>query len=142
MAISGPFRVAFGEAFAYGALAAKVEPLRDFEASRPGAPVQARDKDTGLLLWAVDVIDLDPDARERSLRVKVAAPVQPVLPAAVAGLPFHPVAFDGLTVTPYVNGNGRIAYALRASGLHAPDTGAGGLGASAGASRPDGSGAA
>jgi hypothetical protein len=58
--------------------------------------------------------------------VKIAARVQPVPPEAAQGVPFRPVEFDGLTVTPYVNESGgrpRVAYSLRASGLRAPATG-------------------
>jgi hypothetical protein len=52
--------------------------------------------------------------------VKVAAAVQPVLPPAAAGSPFVPVEFAGLTVTPYVNQAGRLAYSLKAAGVRAP----------------------
>jgi hypothetical protein len=52
--------------------------------------------------------------------VKVAAAVQPVLPAAGGGSPFVPVEFTGLKVTPYVNQAGRLAYSLNAAGVRAP----------------------
>ena len=65
------------------------------------------------------MIDADPAAREKSVRVKVAAPDAPVLPAPHAGMPFVPVEFAGLTVTPYVNQAGRLSYALRATGVRA-----------------------
>src|ERR1035441_738998 len=48
---------------------------------------------------------------------EVAAAVQPVLPAAPTGMPFVPVEFAGLTVTPYVNQAGRLAYSLKAAGV-------------------------
>jgi hypothetical protein len=134
MAVQGPFKVAFGEAFPLGAFGRSVEPVRDFDASKPGAPVQARDKESGLPVWVVSVIDADPDAREAAVKVKVAAPVQPVLPETLPGLPFRPVAFDGLTVTPYLNGNGRIAYALRATAVHAPEVGSSSNGSTASSS--------
>ncbi|HYO20566.1 MAG TPA: plasmid replication, integration and excision activator [Dermatophilaceae bacterium] len=136
MAVQGPFKVLFGDVFPLGAFGRSVEPVRDFDASKPGAPVQARDKETGLPLWVVSVIDADPEAREAALRVKVAAPVQPVLPEALPGLPFRPVEFEGLSVTPYVSpGNGRLAFSLRATGVHGP-------GAAAGAGGRDGKGSA
>jgi S-DNA-T family DNA segregation ATPase FtsK/SpoIIIE len=119
MAIQGPLKVSFGEAFPFGAfVVGPVEPVRDFDASKGGAQVQARDKATGEPLWQVDVLDADPSARERTVRVKIAAPVQPVPPAAADGVPFTAVEFDGLTVTPYVKetgmGRGRLAFSLRA----------------------------
>jgi len=36
------------------------------------------------------------------------------------GLPFTPVEFDGISVTPYVNGNGRLAYSIKVREMHAP----------------------
>jgi hypothetical protein len=85
-------------------------PLRDFEASKGGRLVQSTDKATGLPMWQADVIDADTTARDKTARVKVASPDQPVLPAAPAGVPFVPVEFTGLTITPYVNQAGRLAY--------------------------------
>ena len=67
-------------------------------------------------MWVVEVIDADPQARDKTARVKVAAADQPVLPPAVTGMPFVPVEFTGLTVTPYVNQAGRLAYSLKAAG--------------------------
>jgi hypothetical protein len=66
------------------------------------------------------VIDADPQARDKTARVKVAATDQPVLPTAPAGVPFIPVEFAGLTVTPYVNQGGRLAYSLKATGVRVP----------------------
>jgi hypothetical protein len=40
-----------------------------------------------------------------------------VLPEAVGGMPFRPVEFDGMTITPYVNDKGRLAYSYRATGV-------------------------
>ncbi|WP_224392302.1 hypothetical protein [Pseudonocardia sp. ICBG1293] len=59
----------------------------------------------------------------KTVTVKIAAPHQPVPPEAAAGLPFRPVEFDGLTVTPYVQESGgrpRVAYSFRAAGMRAP----------------------
>ncbi|KWX10775.1 plasmid replication, integration and excision activator, partial [Carbonactinospora thermoautotrophica] len=114
MAVQVPIPVRFEDVFPAGAYAVAVEPVRDFEQSKGGAQVQARGKETRELLWSVEVIDPDPNAREKSVRVKIAAPHQPVLPEAAPGVPFRPVEFDGMTVTPYVNGNRRLAYSLRA----------------------------
>jgi hypothetical protein len=126
MAINGKFKVRFGDVFPYGAyVVSEVEPVRDFEKSTRERPVQAADKDTGALVWAVSVLDPDPDARKdaKTVTVKISAPVQPVPPEAAPGVPFRPVEFDGMTVTPYLNENGgrpRVAYSLRATGMHAP----------------------
>src|SRR5260370_1246969 len=89
MAVQGPIPVEFGQVFPRGVFAAGgFEPVRDFEASKAGRFVQSKDKQSGLPLWVIDVIDADPAARDKSVRVKVAAADQPVLPAAPAGLPF------------------------------------------------------
>lgn len=54
--------------------------------------------------------------------VKVISATEPVAPPEIAGLPFRPIVFDGLTVTPYVKegaGRPRVAFSLRATGLKA-----------------------
>src|SRR5487761_1700116 len=121
MAVQGPIPVEFGHVFPRGVFAAGTfEPVRDFEASKGGRFVQSKDKASGLPLWQVDVIDADPQARDKTVRVKVAAADAPVLPAPHPGMPFVPVEFTGLTVTPYVNQAGRLAYSLKAAGVRAP----------------------
>ena len=136
MALQGPIPVEFGAVFPAGAYAAgAIEMVRDFDRSSGDRVVQQNDKHTGLPLWVVEVIDADPDARQRMVKVKVAAQVQPVLPAPSPGSPFTAVEFEGMTVTPYVDtgrcqGNGkkcggRLAYSLRATGVRAPSRGIG-----------------
>jgi hypothetical protein len=125
MAIKGAIRLTHGDVFPHGSyVVGDVEPMRDFDRSTKEQAVQAVDRDTGLLVWTVDVVDADPEARERTVRVKVLAPVQPVPPEPAAGVPFRPVEFDGLTATPYVqttaSGRGRLAWSFRATGMHAP----------------------
>ena len=121
MALQGPIPVEFGHVFPHGAFAAGgFEAVRDFDASSGDRFVQSKDKATGLPLWAVEVIDADPEARTKTVKIKVAAQAEPVLPAAPAGMPFVPVEFTGMTVTPYVNQAGRLAYSLKAAGLRAP----------------------
>jgi hypothetical protein len=75
-------------------------------------------------VWTVDVVDADPEARERTVRVKITAPVKPVPPETAPGVPFRPVEFEGLTATPYVtttaSGRGRLAWSFRATGMRAP----------------------
>jgi hypothetical protein len=121
MAIQGPIPVEFAQVFPRGAFAAGgFEPVRDYEASKGGRFVQSKDKASGLPLWVVEVIDADSSAREKTARLKVASTDQPTLPAVVAGSPFVPVEFTGLTVTPYVNQAGRLAYSLKAAGVRSP----------------------
>ena len=120
MAIQGPIPVDFSVAFPHGVYAAGAfEPVRDFDASKGGLFVQAKDKASGLPLWLIEVIDADPQARDKTAPVKIAAPVQPVLPPPLAGSPFTPVEFTGLTVAPYVN-------QARAAGVLAARIGRGG----------------
>ena len=125
MAIKGAIPMGHDDVFPYGCFGVgEVQAMRDFDRSTKDQAVQAVDRDTGLLVWTVDVIDADPDARERTVRVKLLAPVQPVPPEAAEGVPFRPVEFDGLTATPYVaataSGRGRLAWSIRATGMRAP----------------------
>ena len=128
MAINGRFRVSMGDVFPAGAfVVGGVEAVRDFDKSTPERFVQATDKDTGELVWAVPVLDADESTPKgaKTVVVKISAAVQPVPPEAVAGLPFRPVEFDGLTVIPYVDDKrNRVAYSLRARAMRAPATGA------------------
>jgi hypothetical protein len=132
MAQLGPFPVEFGAVFPSGAFAAGgVEKVRDFEKSKGDLVIQQTDKATGLPLWVVEVIDADPEARQRTVKVKVAAQYQPVLPDPPPGSPFTPVEFEGLTATPWVDASrcnaketgrcgARMAYSLKATGVRAP----------------------
>ena len=86
MAVSGPFKVDCGELFPHGlVIISEVDSLDDFDKSTKDNRVQARDKDTGLPMWQVEVLDFDPKAREKTFRVKIAAAVQPVPPEALPG---------------------------------------------------------
>ena len=137
MALQGPIPIEFGVVFPDGAYAAgKIEMVRDFDRSSGDRVVQQIDKDTGLPLWVVEVIDADEDARQRTVKVKIAAQVQPVLPSPAPGSPFTAVEFEGLMATPYVDssrcsGDGknkcaaRLAYSLKATGVRAPSRGIG-----------------
>ena len=64
-----------------------------------------------------------PPSPDPGVKVKVAAAVQPVIPTGPSGSPFVPVEFTGMTVTPYVNQAGRLAYSLKATGIRAPGRG-------------------
>ena len=134
MAHQGPIPIEFGAVFPDGAYAAgKFEMVRDFDRSSGDRVVQQIDKVTGLPLWVVEVIDADEQARQRTVKVKVAAQVQPVLPSPAAGSPFTAVEFEGLTATPYVDASrckggkdrcgARLAYSFKATGVRAPSRG-------------------
>jgi hypothetical protein len=135
MAMHGQIPIEFGMVFPDGAYAAGgIEMVRDFERSTADRLVQQADKETGLPLWVVEVIDAQENARQRTVKVKVAAQVQPVLPPPSPGSPFTAVEFDGMTATPYVDssrcqGNGRcgarVAYSFKATGVRAPSRGIG-----------------
>jgi hypothetical protein len=118
------FTVSMGDVFPDGVYAMSVEQAQDFE-EKSGRRTPSKDKQTGEWVWTVTVIDRDPQAREKQVKVKVSAPVQPVLPGEIVpGSGLHPAEFTGLTITPYVNegragGRARLAYSLRATGMYA-----------------------
>jgi hypothetical protein len=125
MAIKGAIPMQHGDVFPHGCfVVGDVQAMRDFDRSTKEQAIQAVDRDTGELVWTVDVVDADPEARERTARVKISAPVQPVPPETAPGLPFRPVEFEGLTATPYVqttaSGRGRLTWSFRATGMRAP----------------------
>jgi hypothetical protein len=133
--LQGQIPIEFGAVFPGGAYAAgKIEMVRDFDRSSGDRVVQQIDKATGLPLWVVEVIDADESARQRTVKVKIAAQVQPVLPPPVPGSPFTAVEFEGMTATPYVDasrcaGDGkskcaaRLAYSFKATGVRSPSRG-------------------
>jgi hypothetical protein len=122
--------VPFDYVFPHGALCLGVEPVRDFDAK--GEDKQARDRDSGERLWQVRVLDLDPEAgrfgSSREVKVKLAAPHQPVPPeSTVPGYP-PAVEFTGVTLTPYVDQQrkctdrcrARLAWSVRVESMTAP----------------------
>jgi hypothetical protein len=140
MAIPNGMKVptGFEYAFPHGCLFLGVEPAIDFDKRGQGDD-QVRDKETGERVWLVKVMDLDPEAGKfgasKEVKVKVAAPQQPVPPtSAVPGYP-PMVEFTDLTLTPYVDsqkckGTGtkcraRLAWSIRASAMTEPQTASG-----------------
>jgi hypothetical protein len=86
MALQGPIPVEFAHVFPHGAFAAGgFEPMRDFDASSGDRFVQAKDKATGQPVWVVEVIDADPAARDKTVKIKMAAGAQPSLPTPRLG---------------------------------------------------------
>lgn len=126
MAFRQRFNVEHDESFHAGAfLLSPVTPVYDFDRSTKDNKVQAVDKDTGLLMWQVDVLDGDPDANRsvRTVSVKFAAKVQPIPPSNNSGSPFTPVEFVGLTALMYVAQQGdfsRVALSFRAEDMKEP----------------------
>lgn len=119
MALQTAIPVSFEAYFPRGAfMVGEVEPVVKWsdDGERQG---QDLDKNSGHPLWQVRVIDADPEARkgQNEVTVKIASVTEPSAPPEVGGLPFRPVVFEGLSVTPYVKENGgrpRVAYSLRA----------------------------
>ncbi len=106
MAIARKIKISHDDVFPHGAyLVSEVAPVIDFDRSTKDNKVQQVDKDTGLLVWSVDVLDADPEAtkKNRTVTVKLLAKVQPVPPANDGTAPFTRVVFDGLTATPWVD---------------------------------------
>ncbi len=126
MAIAKRFKIGHDDVFPFGAyLVGDVAPVWDFEKSSKDAKVQQVDKDSGLPVWSVDVVDADPEAgkKAKTVTVKIGAKVQPVPPEALPGLPFRPVVFEGLTALPYIDDGGnfaRIAWSFKADGMTGP----------------------
>ena len=117
MAVQGRIPVKFEDVFPQGVLVLSVDPVEDFDRKRSGAAdPQERDKETGLRLWSVAVMDPTAQAGRREIKVKLAADHQPVPPNGLMA----PAEFDGLVVIPWLDDSRsrpRIAFAYRAAGF-------------------------
>lgn len=123
MALQGPIPISFDQVFPEGCYAVGgVEPVYDFDASTKDRKVQARDKNSGEPVWQIAIMDADPTvkASQKTVALKITSMVQPAPPPPINGMPFTPVEFDGMTVTPYVNQQGRLAYSIKAREMRAP----------------------
>lgn len=124
----------------------EVQQVVDFDRSTREMRYQQTDADTGLLLWQVDVLDADPEAKRssRAISVKIPAKVQPVPPANESGGPFTPVIFEGLTALPYVETVSetfsRVAWSFRAEGMRGTKSGSNGIAAPKATASPAGTG--
>lgn len=116
------FEVPFGEVFPYGVFILGVEPTMAFSDDANAPKRKERDRDTNQLVWTVRALDANEEAARfgAEFKVKITAPQQPVPPPKTPGFPYAPAEFDGLTVTPYANAKGRVAYSFRATGMRAP----------------------
>ncbi|GAA3847116.1 hypothetical protein GCM10022243_11530 [Saccharothrix violaceirubra] len=138
MAITGGSRLPTPHDFVFprGALVMGVEPVLKFQSAEErtkGLPVeQETDKETGMLVWSVLVIDQAADRKsDAAVTVKIAAAHRPVPPEAIPGTDVRPVVFEGLTVTPWIDDKtcrgshggerhrcrAKLGYSLRASGM-------------------------
>ncbi len=72
--------VAFHDVFGHGAYVLSVEPVWDFERSTAGMKVPQVDKVTGKPVYVVEVLSADPQALQKTAKVKIAADHQPVPP--------------------------------------------------------------
>ncbi|QDP98555.1 plasmid replication, integration and excision activator [Microlunatus elymi] len=135
MALQKRFKVAHGDVFPMGAyMKGSVEAVADFTAPQrqDGSRPQQLDKDTGLPLWQVTVLDADDEAgkRDTAVTVKLAARVQPTPPENPTGTPWRPVEFVGLTALAWVDYGGgkdregrdraRVAWSFKAEDIMAP----------------------
>lgn len=114
--------VDFGDAFPSGVFILGVAPSLEFSDDRNAPKRQERDKETNQLVWTVRALDGNEEAARfgAEVKVKIAAPQQPMLPPKMPGFPYAPAEFEGLTITPYANARGRVAYSFRATGMRAP----------------------
>ncbi|GAA1261925.1 hypothetical protein GCM10009634_01650 [Saccharothrix xinjiangensis] len=138
MAITGGSRLPVTHDFVFprGALVMGVEPVLRFQSAEERAkglpPQQETDKESGLLVWSVLVIDQAAERKSDAVvTVKIAAPHQPVPPEAIPGTDVRPVVFERLTVTPWIDDKAcrgahggerhrcraKLGYSLRASGM-------------------------
>ena len=119
MAVEGRINVRHEDVFTQPLLVLSVDPVEDFEKKRAGnEDPQDRDKQTGMRLWAVSVLDPTAQQGKREIKVKIAADHRPVPPNGLMA----PAEFDGLQVIPYLDSNRarpRVAIAYRASGFRA-----------------------
>ena len=129
MAIQRRLPLRHGDVFGHGAyLLDAFEPVLDYDATPlpDGSKRQAIDKENGLPVWQVNVVDADPEAskKDKTVSVKIAAKVQPVPPENKSDSPFTLVEFSGVTATPWIDDSNkerpRIAWSIRANGIHAP----------------------
>lgn len=126
MSIPKWLQIGHDQVFGCGAfIVSDVTPMIDFDKSSGENRVQATDRETGVPMWQVEVLDGDPAApkRSRTVTVKFAAQKQPIAPSNTSGTPFTPVIFEGLMALPYIERSGdfsRIAWSFRASGMTAP----------------------
>lgn len=122
------FPMEFDELFPEGAyVVGEVTSVTEYQSQENKArnrPVRPRiDEASGLPIFKVTIADPSAEKdRDKSITVEITSRVQPVPPTAVSGLPFWPVALEGLTVQPRAEMSGQakwITWVVRATGMHA-----------------------
>ncbi|MFI9550885.1 plasmid replication, integration and excision activator [Nonomuraea endophytica] len=131
MSLRDPLPIEFRAVFPHGVyVVGEVTPVSDYDLGTKERPVQKRDPQTGELLWAVPIMDADPEARaaDKTINLKIASMTEPVVPPvpaqmAALGLTFVPVELEHLTVRPYVpDGSRRVEWTVKARGLRLAGT--------------------
>ncbi|MFI9560272.1 plasmid replication, integration and excision activator [Nonomuraea endophytica] len=131
MSLRDALPVEFRAVFPHGVyVVGPVTPVSDYELGTKDRPVQKRDTATGEPLWAVPIMDADPEARagDKTINLKITSMTEPVVPPvpaqmAALGLNFVPVELEHLSVRPYLpDGSRRIEYSVKARGLRLAGT--------------------
>lgn len=138
MALPRTFGVDFHLAFPDGVVATdEVSPAPDFSVEVPkGAErPQARDEETGLLIWQLQIMDLQQgvNKNEKTQTVKILSETKPELPGGFNEFNMCPVELIGLEVSPYgsvggMKGNPKafLNWSFRCRGLKKPTARRGG----------------
>jgi hypothetical protein len=122
------FPIEFDEVFPEGAYVVReVTAMTEYQSQEDKArnrPVRPRiDEASGLPIFKVTIADPSAEKdRDKSVTVEIASRVQPVLPAAVSGLPFRPVVLERLTVQSRADVSGQAKWITRmvwATGMRA-----------------------
>ena len=115
MAIPGGYRFAvpFDDVFPQGCYVMSVERASDYN---NGKPKPALDPISNKPVWAIQVTDPSAKGKNTGQVVKMAVDVQPVPPEAIAGTPFRPAIFEGMSAVPYVR-DGWVSYTLWAKDM-------------------------
>jgi hypothetical protein len=96
-----------------GKAAARAEYVELSDGQRRRSGNQAKDQESGMPLWVVDVLVDDPDSdRAEIVGVKVASWEEPVTPK------WQPVRFKNLVCVPYVDQrSNRVGFSFRCDGI-------------------------
>jgi hypothetical protein len=117
MAVEGRINVRHEDIFTQPVLVLSVDAVEDFDKKRAGnVDPQDIDKQTGMRLWSVSVLDPTAPQGRREIKVKIAADAPPAPPNGL----MSPAEFDGLQVIPYLDSNRakpRVGIAYRATGF-------------------------
>ena len=101
MSVDGPYLVDSAKQFPYGlVLVGEITKKLEYDPDRKAEDRrQDRHKVTGQPLYRAMLLDMDPEAREKTFEVTIAADVQPVAPGLAAGSPIRLVQLEGLEIS-------------------------------------------